>query len=430
MTDDNCAQTPMRDRIEGAIAMMERGAFMRLGNIPGDASMMSASYDGQVSQALAARLAEVEQKCREFADVALKNGQGLLTWEFRAKAAEAALADAHNKALRDASEVCQNLAAQVMDAVLTGLPEQARQRESMEAAFTKAQHVILALQAPQEAPAEPAAWGDVLAERKRQVKKEGWTPEHDDQHDMGQLARAAATYAWCASVGTVDRGDAVPTTWPWDREWWKPTDRRRDLVKAGALILAEIERLDRATEPQEAPAEPDDDDWTYQNADEDFPEYAARPDLSDPNTVHINMLRGTIAKPTLAQIVHLYGVDELCRALAPEIVRKANATQAPADPVKTTPASLDTWQSWIDDLPLDEGFREGQEDLQEYLWYLASLTPSPSTVTVPRDLLMQVLDEAESMMGEAAYAVCEEDSMEYAAERARIAQLRAQVEGK
>jgi hypothetical protein len=29
-------------------------------------------------------------------------------------------------------------------------------------------------------------------------------------------------------------------------EWWKPTNRRRDLVKAGALILAEIERLDRA----------------------------------------------------------------------------------------------------------------------------------------------------------------------------------------
>jgi hypothetical protein len=35
--------------------------------------------------------------------------------------------------------------------------------------------------------------------------------------------------------------------WPWDRKWWKPTDRRRDLVKAAALILAEIERLDRAT---------------------------------------------------------------------------------------------------------------------------------------------------------------------------------------
>ena len=39
--------------------------------------------------------------------------------------------------------------------------------------------------------------------------------------------------------------DAPPPSWPWVRRWWKPTDRRRDLVKAGALILAEIERLDR-----------------------------------------------------------------------------------------------------------------------------------------------------------------------------------------
>jgi len=42
--------------------------------------------------------------------------------------------------------------------------------------------------------------------------------------------------------------------WTWERAWWKPTTRRRDLVKAGALILAEIERLDRAAAPQ--PEEP------------------------------------------------------------------------------------------------------------------------------------------------------------------------------
>lgn len=40
--------------------------------------------------------------------------------------------------------------------------------------------------------------------------------------------------------------------WPWDESWWKPTNRRRDLVKAGALILAEIERLDRAEAPKPA----------------------------------------------------------------------------------------------------------------------------------------------------------------------------------
>jgi len=32
----------------------------------------------------------------------------------------------------------------------------------------------------------------------------------------------------------------------WAREWWKPKDRRRDLIRAAALIVAEIERLDHA----------------------------------------------------------------------------------------------------------------------------------------------------------------------------------------
>lgn len=47
------------------------------------------------------------------------------------------------------------------------------------------------------------------------------------------------------------------------------------------------------------------------------------PDLTDPVTVHANMLRGTIAKPTVEQIIHLYGVDTLAKALAPVIVREA-----------------------------------------------------------------------------------------------------------
>lgn len=35
--------------------------------------------------------------------------------------------------------------------------------------------------------------------------------------------------------------------WPWDKSWWKPTpdDRIRELIKAGALIAAEIDRLQR-----------------------------------------------------------------------------------------------------------------------------------------------------------------------------------------
>ena len=94
---------------------------------------------------------------------------------------------------------------------------------------------------------------DIAAERQRQIDAEGWTPEHDDSHADGELAAAACCYA----VGTIglakhspesaERGWRLPQPlWPWRRDWWKPSDRRRDLVKAGALIVAEIERLDRA----------------------------------------------------------------------------------------------------------------------------------------------------------------------------------------
>jgi hypothetical protein len=103
-----------------------------------------------------------------------------------------------------------------------------------------------------------AAARDVLAERQRQVDAEGWEPQRDDAYTRGQLAQAAACYAlnaavWAAHGNTVQREhyedlSPMPERWPWARKWWKPTTERRDLVKAGALILAEIERLDRAKE--------------------------------------------------------------------------------------------------------------------------------------------------------------------------------------
>lgn len=85
---------------------------------------------------------------------------------------------------------------------------------------------------------------DVLAERARQISQEGWTPENDDSYQSGDLAAAAACYALPNPF--MDHERLAPADWPWSRKWWKPTNRRRDLVKAGALILAEIERLDRA----------------------------------------------------------------------------------------------------------------------------------------------------------------------------------------
>lgn len=88
---------------------------------------------------------------------------------------------------------------------------------------------------------ETPALRDVAAERQRQITDEGWAPDHDDEHVNGQLAAAAACYALFANTQFV----TTPAPWPWSLNWWKQSGQRRDLVKAGALILAEIERIDR-----------------------------------------------------------------------------------------------------------------------------------------------------------------------------------------
>lgn len=96
---------------------------------------------------------------------------------------------------------------------------------------------------------------DVLAERARQISVEGWTPEHDDGHTLGELGLAAALYAlpYEAQVDGkpllkqddhigLDMVLELACGWPSKPE----LDVRRRKVKAAALLLAEIERLDRA----------------------------------------------------------------------------------------------------------------------------------------------------------------------------------------
>jgi hypothetical protein len=84
----------------------------------------------------------------------------------------------------------------------------------------------------------------LVTERARQINREGWTPEHDDQHADGALALAAACYA-ASGAGRKIEQSPWWDVWPWDLSDYKPGDPRRDLVRAGALIVAEIERLDR-----------------------------------------------------------------------------------------------------------------------------------------------------------------------------------------
>jgi len=90
----------------------------------------------------------------------------------------------------------------------------------------------------------------IIAERDRQVKVEGWTPEHDDEHADGEMLRAAVIYMHhgtdrAAPVDSI----GIPFSWPWSWQWWKPKDRARNLERAGALCLAERERLERAGKP-------------------------------------------------------------------------------------------------------------------------------------------------------------------------------------
>lgn len=83
----------------------------------------------------------------------------------------------------------------------------------------------------------------IAAERQRQMEVEGWTPSHDDTHSNGELAKAALCYIAQQYSGRVRR---VIEWWPWEPCWWKSSkDPIRNLEKAGALIAAEIDRLQR-----------------------------------------------------------------------------------------------------------------------------------------------------------------------------------------
>ena len=97
----------------------------------------------------------------------------------------------------------------------------------------------------------------VVEERYRQLQVEEFSAKADDRYVEGELAKAAAAYALVAALSEEQRENVsgnfslrnnswLDEVWPWAHRWWKPKDRRADLVRAGALIIAEIERLDRA----------------------------------------------------------------------------------------------------------------------------------------------------------------------------------------
>lgn len=95
-------------------------------------------------------------------------------------------------------------------------------------------------------------------ERMRQQAK-GFTLDHDDQHELGELTEAAQCYACVASAQI--RGSGVEEwpvdmfngfydsllEWPFEESAYHPSEHAlTNLVKAGAMIVAEIERVHRA----------------------------------------------------------------------------------------------------------------------------------------------------------------------------------------
>lgn len=112
---------------------------------------------------------------------------------------------------------------------------------------------------------QPKTFGAILIlqERVRQQEEEGYDPQADQGYRSGQLAWAAVHYAAPDPVlkatnvqqlvrergivaGDEPAGDLSQyTVWPWAKSWDKKAkhSRFRQLVIAGALICAEIDRL-------------------------------------------------------------------------------------------------------------------------------------------------------------------------------------------
>lgn len=89
----------------------------------------------------------------------------------------------------------------------------------------------------------------ITEERQRQIEKEGWTPEHDDGHDGGELSMAAVAFAaHPTKVYTkedfAERFD-FRRVLPFGERGHFKKDELRNLVIAGALIAAEIDRIQR-----------------------------------------------------------------------------------------------------------------------------------------------------------------------------------------
>lgn len=84
----------------------------------------------------------------------------------------------------------------------------------------------------------------IAIERKRQIEELGYDYTHDALYANNQLAIAGGTYAINPIINDamIDQ-NGKPYLWPWSEEYWRPSpeNRIKELIKAGALIAAQID---------------------------------------------------------------------------------------------------------------------------------------------------------------------------------------------
>lgn len=119
-----------------------------------------------------------------------------------------------------------------------------------------AEHAALATHPQPAAAVKSDGVAAIAQERTRQVVTEAMTAQGDAGYRRGQLAYAALAYLQLSAMELRDGGRAhiatasPPACWPWDASWWKPRDVRRDLVRAGALIAAQLDAIDQQAKPE------------------------------------------------------------------------------------------------------------------------------------------------------------------------------------
>ncbi|KZB51102.1 hypothetical protein AUP41_08330 [Thalassospira xiamenensis] len=83
---------------------------------------------------------------------------------------------------------------------------------------------------------------EIVQERQRQIEDEGYDAHHDSLHDPDVIATGGAFYALPEETTDWVKAKGVDL-WPFDDQP-KRKDRRRDLIRAASMIVAEIEQLD------------------------------------------------------------------------------------------------------------------------------------------------------------------------------------------